>query len=30
MAQLEAEVAILNRELGELRQQVDRLSKLLE
>src|SRR6202522_816897 len=30
MAQLEAEVAILTRELGELRQEVGRLSKLLE
>jgi uncharacterized protein YceH (UPF0502 family) len=30
MAQLEAEVAILTRELGELRQQFDQLSKLLE
>jgi len=30
MAQLEAEVAILTRELGELRQEFDRLSKLLE
>jgi uncharacterized protein YceH (UPF0502 family) len=30
MAQLEAEVAILTRELGELRQDFDRLSKLLE
>ena len=30
MAQLEAEVAILTRELGELRQDLDRLSKLLE
>jgi len=30
MAQLEAEVAILTRELGELRQEVERLSKLLE
>ena len=30
MAQLEAEVAILTRELGELREQVERISKLLE
>ena len=30
MAQLEAEVAILTRELGELRQDFERLSKLLE
>ena len=30
MAQLEAEVAILTRELGELRQQFEQLSKLLE
>jgi uncharacterized protein YceH (UPF0502 family) len=30
MAQLEAEVAILTRELGELRQQFNELSKLLE
>ena len=30
MAELEAEVAILTRELGELRQEVERLSKLLE
>jgi uncharacterized protein len=30
MAQLEAEVAILTRELGELREQVERLTKLLE
>jgi len=30
MAQLEAEVAILTRELSELRQEFDRLSKLLE
>ena len=30
MAGLEAEVAILTRELGELRQEVERLSKLLE
>ena len=30
MAQLEAEVAILTRELGELRQEFERLSKLLE
>jgi uncharacterized protein len=30
MAQLEAEVAILTRELGELRQEFQRLSKLLE
>src|SRR5271154_5979262 len=30
MAQLEAEVAILTRELGELRDQFERLSKLLE
>jgi uncharacterized protein YceH (UPF0502 family) len=30
MAQLEAEVAILTRELRELRQEFDRLSKLLE
>jgi hypothetical protein len=30
MAQLEAEVAILTRELGEMRQDFDRLSKLLE
>ena len=30
MAELEAEVAILTRELGELRQDFDRLSKLLE
>jgi uncharacterized protein YceH (UPF0502 family) len=30
MAQLEAEVAILTRELGELREEVERLSKLLE
>jgi uncharacterized protein len=30
MAQLEAEVAILTRELGELREQVERISKLSE
>jgi uncharacterized protein YceH (UPF0502 family) len=30
MAQLEAEVAILTRELGEVREQVERLLKLLE
>ena len=30
MVELEAEVAILTRELGELRQEVERLSKLLE
>jgi hypothetical protein len=30
MAELEAEVAILTRELGELRQEVERLSKLVE
>ena len=30
MAQLEAEVAILTRELGELRQEMERLTKLLE
>jgi uncharacterized protein YceH (UPF0502 family) len=30
MAQLEAEVAILTRELGELRQEVERISKLVE
>jgi hypothetical protein len=30
MAGLEAEVAILTRELGELRQEVERLSKLIE
>jgi uncharacterized protein YceH (UPF0502 family) len=30
MAQLEAEVAILTRELGELRQEFDRLAKLLD
>ena len=30
MAELEAEVAILTRELGELRQEAERLSKLLE
>ncbi len=30
MAQLEAEVAILTRELGELREEVERLSKLFE
>jgi hypothetical protein len=30
MAQLEAEVAILTRELGELRQQFEQISKLLE
>jgi hypothetical protein len=30
MAELEAEVAILTRELGELRREVERLFKLLE
>jgi uncharacterized protein YceH (UPF0502 family) len=30
MAQLEAEVAILSRELGELREQFERIAKLLE
>jgi uncharacterized protein YceH (UPF0502 family) len=30
MAELEAEVAILTRELGELRQEVERISKLVE
>jgi hypothetical protein len=30
MAQLEAEVAILTRELGELRQQFEHLAKQLE
>jgi len=30
MAQLEAEVAILTRELSEIREQVERLTKLLE